>query len=71
MSMKRTITGQWCNNERIVAFCAMSRHKGYLTKGQGKAHGCLKKNCRFYVPLKKMENDRKKKCNKEGELRVL
>ena len=56
--MKRLITGAWGKDENIVAFCCYKRHKGYITRKQRKEHKCLRKHCKCYISLKKMEKER-------------
>ena len=53
--MKRLINGAWGKERNIIAFCCYKGHKGYITRRQRKEHKCLKKNCRCYIPLRRME----------------
>jgi hypothetical protein len=48
---KRLINGHYVNREKIVAFCHLLAHRGYLTKEMVKYRDCLAKKCLSFEKL--------------------
>lgn len=45
----RAITGDWCNRSKVVGYCRLRQHSGYLTKHLMESHQCIEKGCtKFY-----------------------